>query len=395
MLPTLPSNKHYFYLFLVLITLFEGIAVYFAFQQSPWGDELHFYETVKYFGQGISLQTLTNYNEMSTPLPFILYALWGKLFGFELNALRGLSVIIALFTYCGFYFLLAGVTRNLWLVFWASLFLVVHPYMVGFSLFVFTDMLPITASIFGLIALRKNSSWLWFFWAAIGLLSRQYFVFFSLPVGIYYCLRFIAKPGLTHVKMAVATLFSTLPTVALFWLWGGFSPQNNINHLYLGEAFSYHVDYLTLYVALLFVYLCPFIIWRWKEFYTDKIILIISLILSGLYLIFPVHPCPAAIEAGFDSVGYFQTLLQNLHFRPSGVQIIFYCCYLLGWPVLLTLLKDLVKRVMERAYDTLFLLEMSLLSFFIIMPSSYLLWEKYFVPVIPLAVIAIIKFKRR
>lgn len=389
------SSKHFFLFFLILITLFEAVALYFAFQQPPWGDELHFYETVKYFGRGLSLETLTNYNEMSTPLPFVLYAFWGKLFDFDLNTLRILSVIIALFTYTGFYLLLLQLTKRVSVAFLSALFLVVHPYMVGFSIFVFTDMLPITASIFGFIALWRNKAGFWFVWATVGLLSRQYFVFFSLPVGIYYCLKYSRNADLTYVRMACATLASTLPTIALFWLWGGFSPKNNINHLYLDEAFTYHVEYLTLYVALLFIYLFPLIIWKWREFYTDKKMLLLSLVFSGLYLLFPVHPCPAAIKANFDSVGYFHTLLQNMHLSSLAIHVVFYFAYLLGWPILLTFVKDLIKRCIAKKYDLLFLLEMILLFFFIIMPSSYLLWEKYFVPVIPLAIMAILLFSMR
>ena len=111
-----------------------------AFERPYWGDEIHFVETINRFGKNMGLNTIKHYNEMSTPLPFMLYALWGRIFGFEIHILRILSVIIAVATYILFHWLLFLIFGNIKVASLTSAFLVLHPYMVGFSVFVFTDM---------------------------------------------------------------------------------------------------------------------------------------------------------------------------------------------------------------------------------------------------------------
>ncbi|MDH5683388.1 MAG: hypothetical protein OEZ20_02865 [candidate division WOR-3 bacterium] len=91
-------------LFIGFLIIFEGIAVYVINLKSPyWADEVHFVETIRQFGKEINLNLIRHYNEMSTPLPFILYALWGRIFGFEVHILRYFSMIIAFITYILFY----------------------------------------------------------------------------------------------------------------------------------------------------------------------------------------------------------------------------------------------------------------------------------------------------
>lgn len=383
----LKNTRYWFFLFLILLLVVEATAAFFAFHQKPWGDELHFYDTAKYFGEGLTLQKLTIYNEMSTPLPFELYGLWGRVFGFSLNAMRTFSLLVATVTSLGFYLLASRFITNQFLVFLAAATFALHPYNIGFSVFIFTDMLPISASIYGLLALIYRRPIVWMLMAAAGMLSRQYFIFFSLPVGIFYCLRFIKKPSYTSLFMALATLLSTLPTLALFYLWDGFSPKNQINHFYLDEAFKYHVEYLTLYIAQFSLYLLPAVIIRWKTIYSDRRILLASALLSLLYFLYPVSPCPASIKANFDSVGYFNTLLQSLRFNQLSIQIVFYFFYLLGWPVILTIIINTGRDLLKRNYSYTFLLGLSMIAFLLIMPSSYLLWEKYFMPVIPIGLL--------
>ena len=94
------------------LALFEAVAAWVGFQQGPWGDEIHFYQTVQQFGQCMGLNTLKCYNEMSSPLPFVVYAMWGNVFGFELGVLRFLSVVIALLTYATVFVLTITITRH-------------------------------------------------------------------------------------------------------------------------------------------------------------------------------------------------------------------------------------------------------------------------------------------
>jgi len=66
----------------------------------PWGDEEHYLQTVRLFASGISVELLRTYEEMTTPLTFVVYSLWGQAVGLQTDRLRLLSVVLAALT-CG------------------------------------------------------------------------------------------------------------------------------------------------------------------------------------------------------------------------------------------------------------------------------------------------------
>ena len=109
-----PFKRSLLLLILVLIVYETILYMGVGLRQPTWADEHHFISTIEEFGEELSLRQLRTYNEMSTPLPFILYALWGKLVGFHLHQLRFFSLIIALFTFIYFflYLLFPGVRSN-------------------------------------------------------------------------------------------------------------------------------------------------------------------------------------------------------------------------------------------------------------------------------------------
>ena len=127
----------------LLLAIVLGAAWWFTRALPPWGDEAHFLNTIRAFGQGISVDLLRTYPEMSGPLPFALFAWWGGLVGFGTAGLRGLSALIAFATLVLYHSTLEqhglhGRLKYLLLVLFAA-----NPYFVGLSVFVFTDMLAL------------------------------------------------------------------------------------------------------------------------------------------------------------------------------------------------------------------------------------------------------------
>jgi hypothetical protein len=377
--------------FVVFLILLQSVVIGVADLKRPhWGDEDHFVQTVRLFGEEISLNTLRHYNEMSTPLPFITYALWGRIFGFETHVLRILSVIIALLTYLLFHRFLSLLFQEPKVVFLTAVFLTVHPYMVGFSIFVFTDMLPILFLIVACIVVIKRNA-IGFGLAAMGtLLCRQHFVFLPVAAGLFYLLSFLRDRKSTSFQMLIASILSLAPLGLLYLIWQGFSPDNEMRKSYLDEGFYFHPSYLSLYVCLLFVYLIPIVAVRWRWIYGDRRILVGSFIFSWLYWLFPVGPSKYAIAIDVHTVGLFHRLLQWIW--PGGFfeQVVFYVTFLLGLPILLFLVKDCYQRVKRRDFGLPLLLDISILAFLAILPFSYMCWEKYFLPVVPLAAVRIL-----
>jgi len=169
----------------VFVCYFIALAV-FGLNRPCWHDECHFVETVRLFLTHPSLSTLVHYNEMSTPLPFVLYAVWGWLFGDSLINLRVLSLIIAAFTYLLYYYFFVKTFSGSKTAFWLTFFLALNPYMTGAGIFVYTDMLTMFFLVLLFFAIRNRSPFLSFIAAAGGLLCRQYYVF-VVAAAICYC----------------------------------------------------------------------------------------------------------------------------------------------------------------------------------------------------------------
>ena len=86
-------------LLVILILLYQIILTSVIGLDAPVrGDERHFVETIKYFA-GLDIAKVQNYKEVTTPLVYYIYALWGKIAGFELSNLRILSLIISFIVY--------------------------------------------------------------------------------------------------------------------------------------------------------------------------------------------------------------------------------------------------------------------------------------------------------
>lgn len=377
------SRYRWPFLCCLILVLFDSVLRHFVRQMPYWGDEIHFVSTIQYFGHDFSWRKLVYYNEMSAPLPFLLYAGWGHIVGFELNDLRLFSLVISTVTYLAFFGLTAGALKNQKAAFGCTLFLIFHPYMIGFSTLVFTDMLPILASILVLYAMRSNRPLLMFSAGVLGLLSRQYFVFFLFAVGLTYLFRILHRYRSRDLFMAASIILSTLPLCILAYLWQGFSPKTDLNDLYMDASFRFHPEYVTLYIIQLSIYLLPLIVLNAKKTYGSLMPWLIAISCSWLYWIFPVKPCPAAVEASFLTVGFLHKFIRFL-VGPVVEQYIFWILFTISIPILVFTIRDLYQRFKARIYDIIFAIHLSLICFLLIMPCSYFLWEKYFMPLVPL-----------
>ncbi|MBM3130756.1 MAG: glycosyltransferase family 39 protein [Chloroflexi bacterium] len=176
-------------LLLAFLALYSFIEITLNINRPYWGDESHFVETVRVFGQGLDLNLLKHYDEMSTPLPFVMYAAWGKVVGFQTQSLRILSVFVALITYFSFHHLLFAILRDGRIALLGTIFLALNPYMLAFSIFVFTDMLAIFFLTVACTAIRnQNPRWLAIAMAG-ALWCRQYLFFLNFAAAVYYLFR--------------------------------------------------------------------------------------------------------------------------------------------------------------------------------------------------------------
>ncbi|MDF1544920.1 MAG: glycosyltransferase family 39 protein [bacterium] len=375
-------------LFFAIAVLFElSVGLVGEIKNRPvWGDESHFYETSADFAEAITLEKLTHYHEMSTPLPFVVYGVWGRLFGSDLFTMRLLSILIALLTYLLFHRILYELTSSK-LALLGALFLMVHPYMVGLSIFVFTDMMAILLMLVAVWAVLHNRIYLYAIAVCLAILCRQYAVFILPAVWFYYYGRAagIEKRGIAGIS--VASLVSIVPFALLVILWGGLSPDNEWRQLYLSDGLTLTPNVLSLYVALLFIYLFPYYWFSFREFIASRMILVLSLFLSLGYFIYPVEPSQFSVAIGVHTVGLLHRGLQALFGSDTIVQSLFYLFTLMGLPVLLTIGKSAIADLCDRKGRARLLFDLLILAYFLVMPFSYLGWEKYFMLILPIVIL--------
>lgn len=390
------TRKEYL-LFLLFVCLFEiSVALIGNIGTRPgWGDEVRFHQTIINFANNFSLDLLKTYHQMSTPLPFALYALWGKIFGLTLFPLRILSILIALVTYSLFFHLLGQFTDNKKLLWFTSLFLVVHPYNVGLSIFVFTDMIAILFILSGFRTVIKNRPMLFTLFSALAILSRQYMIFFVAAVGLYFLLKFFLKNDKQSLIFIWGAVISLLPFIGLMMLWNGASPNNDLKQLYLTDGYSYDPHKLFLYLIILFVYALPLVAHRWKMIYTNWKILSYSIIAGLLYFLFPVTPSESSLSISVHTVGYFHKALERLTGDNTVVQILFYLCFTLSLPILYLILRQVYFYLKSKRFTADLLLIICILLFMVVMPFSYLSWEKYFMPLLPFVLLYLVQLKER
>ncbi len=382
-------NKSAIFL-VVSLLLFEGAVFYACADRPYWGDEAHFVETVNKFGESLSLDVIKHYEEMSTPLPFILYSAWGRIFSFDIQILRLFSVLIAFTTYLLFHKLLFSLFNNAKIALLSTAFIVLHPYMVGLSVFVFTEMLAILFIVISCISIREQKPIILSIALACGLLCRQYLIFFTLAAGLHYLVKYYGNRDKGTREMLLSCVVSLIPLAILGVLWKGLSPDNELRNVYLDEEWRFHLSYFTLYVCQLFIYLAPVILIFRKTFYNNPKTLFISFMASGFYWLFPVRACKFQVMGNIYTTGLFHKTVQYIFGSPFIVDVVFYIAFASGLPILLFIVKDTFSKWREERPGFGFFLNLTIILFLMIMPFSYLCWEKYFLPLLPLVVIRIL-----
>lgn len=376
------------------ITVYILLLAKFGINHPCWHDECHFVETVRLFMAHPSLETLKYYDEMSTPLPFILYAAWGTVFGDSLACLRVLSLIIAFLTYVGFFYLFLVTLSKPRTALLLTIFIAMNPYMMGTSIFVYTDMLTMLFLAIFCLAIRNRSPVWSLVAAAGGLLSRQYFIFMVIAAIGYSIWRLYLQNDRRDVRMIAAMIASLIPLAALFILWKGFCPVTAWRMVYLKEGTTFHPNSVVVYTIQLFIYMLPLVCYFWRNLYLNRRRLLTAAALCWIYWVFPVAVSAPGIAAGKFTVGYFHRLLRIW----PGVKLehaVFFACFTLALPVALSIIGDTWQRLRSRETGFMVFLNLSFVAFFLIMPFSYLHWEKYFMPLLPIVAIQIVSSASR
>jgi 4-amino-4-deoxy-L-arabinose transferase-like glycosyltransferase len=359
-----------------------GLLVFIGLNHAPWTDESHFLTTTELFLRHPTLATLQHYNEMSTPLPFLIYATWAKIGNFDVAWLRILSILIALITYFTYY-LVSKRYFNEKIAFTTVIFLSLNPYMFGLSFFVYTDMLSILAIVMAIYFMQRNNIFMVAVCCAMGVLCRQYAVFFTIATGLFYLAEYFKTKEKEQIWNCIKVCISIIVLIPLFILWKGISPANDLKSLYLNEPFQYHINALTAYLVCISIYCLPIItlyIYQRKNHLNLKTMVILAM-LSFFYYLFPISTSACGIKAGYMHIGFVDKILHTIIPLDIVIHIINHILFFISLTGLYLLIKESKENQVVR-YAMI-----STGCFLLIMPFSYLTWEKYALPLIAIIIV--------
>ncbi len=349
-------------------------------QRPPWGDERHFLPTVRMFGSGLSLHLLRHYPEMTAPLAYILYAAWGHVVGFTTPALRLLSPLIA------------GAVGMTW---WAVLrreigvgaaavlalaCVILNPYFVGLSMFVFTDMLALLGLAATVHGVQARRAWVTALGVAVATTTRQYLAFL---VPALMAVALVEPPGARRSRLLSAALLGSMPLALLVALWGGhLTPANHLRALFLRDGLRFDLHALALYLAVPAVYLAPLVLPLART--SGRRSWAAGALAAAAVWWWPVRPSPAQARLGHFTVGF---LHEALVAAVPGAIATLVLAAAAGVTVAALIACGRQLRA-ERGAGCLppatLLCATGTVSFLVVMPFSYMPWEKYALPLIML-----------
>ncbi len=258
----------------------------------PEKDEMHFWQTSVHFSKSLvpSLDQLRSYNELNTPLPFLLFGTLENFFHGGIRAGRLFNMLLSCAIVC-----LVGLPRSSGnsRPVMAAFGLLLFPYYLGVSVHLYTDIIAAFFVLLGMVEYRAGKCWISALCFILAIASRQYMVAFPVAIAFYEFTRY----GADLLRPRVEWLAPLLAASSIFgWilLFGGLAPSNAVEAQSLSTAkiltlFPHHALYFLSVVGVYFVALELVFFWRHASLaqWISKRNVWIAATLVGLFLAFP------------------------------------------------------------------------------------------------------------
>ena len=363
---------------------------------SAWGDEKHFADVVRMFGNDLSFARMADYPEVTPPLVYVLYAVWGKLFGFSLPALRSLTLIFAFTGYLAAHRIFFEQLKSALPALLALVFVLVNPYAAGLSLFVFTDMQAFTFLMLGMLAYTKKKPAAYALFISAALLCRQYSAFFPAAVGLISIVDYFQARNSAKLKWLVSSAAAFIPLFGFMVVWKGIAPPAGMNLWVMENEPLWHPTAVTTYLVMMVIYSFPFLVWRRRICRLNRKEYSAIFFFSMLYFVFPVSVSRVSGELNnTDTVGYFHKLVKMIMPSVAAERIFFWLVFFVSLILVYRLGRELFRafKFKECNNNTVFIL--AIFVFLLMMPFSYQVWEKYLLPLIPMAAVSILEYGKK
>lgn len=345
------------------------------------GDESHFIDTIEYFGEEFGFSVWQDYPEVTGPLFYFLYAAWGKLAGFNPSSLRTLSIIISFITVLLIYRLYRSVLGDIRYVLAGIAVLLLNPYLAGLSIHVFTDIPALMFLVLAVTALRRHQPLLLFISTACALLVRQYSVFLVIAASAWLALPVKWNEDGSRRELA-ALLAGCMPLLMMMLLWRGPSPPSGLALWVPDDGLAYNFRYIPIYVTFMALYSFPLVLAAWRTVFR-KTVVMAALPLSLSIFFFPLRASGVTVrQTGIETVGLAHGAVQRVLGTGIPGQLFLWLFCFLGFALVAGLVRADIRAPSKRDAFGL-LLTMTTVSFLLIMPFSYQVWEKYLLMTAP------------
>jgi len=255
------------------------IPVAVGFDYKYWGDESHFYVTIKHFAENFNLKTMLDYDQVTGPVFYYLYAAWGKLISSDIGSLRGFNLIVSAFTVLVLYLNFKYVLKDELQAFISLVAVLVNPYFIGLSFFVFTDMLSLLGALLAFYSYVSGRYFLLIISTLVCVMTRQYTAFIFLSFGIHSLIGLYQGKTKEFYNL-VAMGVGFLPFFLLLYLWQGIAPPSGIARWVEEGQNRFHFNYLITYTIFSAIYLAPLLIIIHKSIFRSLATLVAGLVLS-------------------------------------------------------------------------------------------------------------------
>ncbi len=279
-------------LFLVPLVLLYGGIVYwtdclgFPLQK----DEVHFWPTSLSFSEVLlpTAEQLRSYNELNTPLPFLVFGWIEHFFHAGISAARFFNLSISFAIVCMIGLRNGRPTSSSLL---SAIGVLSFPYFIGASMHLYTDIIAAFFAVLGVAAHQRRSYYLAAAFFILGIACRQYILAFPAAILAHEVFHF--RRG---VEMQIAALASPCVAASSIFGWyiffGGPAPEPAIRAQAIVtadtfRAFPDHSLYFLSTVGAYFVLPEAILFRRLPSLPSHKQTLLIVVIVAALFLLFP------------------------------------------------------------------------------------------------------------
>lgn len=354
------------------------------------GDERHIVDTIRLFTANYNLEIIKDYPEVTPPFFFYFYATWSKFFGSSVESLRILTLLISLITWQLIFYLNSLFTKKSIHTLLLSLLVIVNPYFLGTSVFVFTDMPTIMFCLAAVIFFIKDKIFLFTIFSAFAILCRQYAVIFPLAVISYWLINFLSGKEINKTHL-ITSLTSFVPLAVFLIIWEGISPASGVKKWVIANSLLYNIDYINTYLTFSVVYCFPLLIIFFKKIKVDYRNIILAFLITLVLCLFPVKPSLATItQTDYKTVGYVHAALVKIFGSYSIIlKIVLWIFLFIGCYINVVIIKRFLSALISKDLQKEMIFIILWILFLFIMPLSYQVWEKYLLLILPYFLLSI------